>query len=410
MEIHSERAKELDAFISSNPQIKIGEWPLEIDGVVQRHPFYRLPISQLRYNVNNGRLAMEIREWENVHGRSLDANDPDDAKAIRSLLLSLGETDTDLLKEDLRLKGQIEPGVITHDGFVINGNRRMAILELLHEEEPTGKWKTLEAIRLPPSVGDKNLWKIEAGLQLSKDKIAEYHPVNELLKIKQGIDRELEPNEIAAAMYGRTVDEVKLAIERLELIDQFLDFFGQHENYGLIKKFGLHEHFIDIQKAILATAKNKGLSGREIKKRLNGTFALIRADILLRPNQQKGKKKRVTHWDIRELGKVYADGDAEAEFLKILEPAMKEPKKITSIKPEIILESFKSAKEILENKEDRDQPVKLIERAIKALESIDQSNKHLGDERVISALERLYKMVTTLSNKINQNYDKNQPR
>ena len=106
MEIHSERAKELDAFISSNPQIKIGEWPLEIDGVVQRHPFYRLPISQLRYNVNNGRLAMEIREWENVHGRSLDANDPDDAKAIRSLLLSLGETDTDLLKEDLRLKGK----------------------------------------------------------------------------------------------------------------------------------------------------------------------------------------------------------------------------------------------------------------------------------------------------------------
>lgn len=399
MEIESEKARELTAYINSHPEKRIGEWPLEISGVVERHSFYRLPISLLRYNANNGRLAMEIRGWEVENGRSLDSDDPDDAKIIRELLLSLGETDTDLLKIDLHQKGQIEPGVITHNGFVINGNRRMAILELLHGEEP-GKWETLDVIRLPSAVSDKDLWKIEAGLQLSKDKIAEYHPVNELLKIKEGIDAKLSPKEVAAAMYGRTENEVELALERLELIDNFLDFFGQPGNYGCIKKFGLHEHFIDIQKTILGPSKRQGLSKREIQKRLNQTFALIKAGIISQGNDKKGKKRGITHWDIRDLGKVFVDVDAQAEFAKNFEAPRKDQKKGITAKPEIILEGFKSAKEIIANKEDRDRPGVLIDRAIKALESIDQSSKHLLEDRAVSSFNKLKNIIDDLAKKI----------
>lgn len=399
MDIQSERAKEIDLFIS-NPGTKIGEWPLEISGIVNWLPFYRLPVSLLRFNVNNGRLAMEIREWEKEQNRTLDANDPDDAIIIRDKLLSLGETETRLLKEDLRQKRQIEPGVITYDGYVINGNRRMAILQILHGEEPTGKWETLDAIRLPRNIGAKDLWKIEAGLQLSKDKIAEYHPVNELLKIKQGREADLSPKEIAAAMYGRTVEEVELALERLDLIDNFLGFFGPKGNYGLIKKFGLHEHFIDIQKTILAPAKRTGESSRIIQRRLVQTFALIRAGIINQGNDQKKKKRGVTHWDIRDLGKVFGDGDAEAEFNKNIEEVVKDQKKITVVKPELILEGFKSAKEVLANKEDRDRPVVLIERAIKALESIDLSSKHIKDDRTISTFGKLQKLIGKLANEL----------
>ena len=398
MNIHSQKAKDLDVYISSNPECKIGEWPIEIDGNVERKPFYRLPISMLRYNVNNGRLAMEVREWEEEKERKLDADDPDDAKIIRSLLLSLKETDTQLLETDLHQKGQMEPGVITHDGYVINGNRRMAVLQLLHEEESTGRWEKLDVIRLPASTGETVLWKIEAGLQLSKGKVAEYHPVNELLKIKQGINAGLSPKEIAAAMYGRTEEEIVDALERLELIDGFLEFWGpkQKGNYGLIKKSGLHEHFIDAQKAILANAKNQGMSKRIIQERLIKTFAFLRAGIINQGGQQKKKKRGVTHWDVRELGKVFADNDADAEFTKCFDGAIRDPKKVLAIQPEIILESFQSSKEILANKEDRDRPVILMERAIKALQSIDTNSKHLKDERTKPVFEKLQKLVNEI--------------
>ncbi len=400
MNIESERTKELQAYISKNFDAKLGEWPLEVDGNVGRYPFYRLPVSLLRYNVNNGRLAMEVREWMNTHHRTLDANDPDDAKEIRNLLLSLDEKDTNILKIDLNSKGQIEPGVITHDGYVINGNRRMAILHSLHEEMPSGKWEYLDAILLPPNISEKSLWKIEAGLQLSKDKIAEYHPVNELLKIKQGIDAGLKPIEVATAMYGRTEEEIESALERLELIDEFLDFFGQPSNYGLIKKFGMHEHFIDVQKTVLGPAKRQSLPKREIHKHLGGAFALMRAGILIQSDVKKKRKKGVTHWDIRALGKIYGDTDAQLEYMNHLVTPNKEKGNLSSIDPEIIIEGFDFAQEVLSNKENRDRPLKLIEKAIKAIESIDRNNKHLKEDRVASAIARLQKLVTNLSAEI----------
>ncbi len=193
MKIYSAQAQEITAHIGLHPNDNIGKWPIEIDGEKQILPFYRLPIKLLRYNVNNGRLAMEISEWETNNKRPLDASDLNDAKQIRDLLLSIDGSKSESLKDDLKKNGQMEPGVITFDGIVINGNRRMALLETLDAEEPTWKWPFLEVVRLPEEIDQTNLWKIEAGLQLSKDKIAEYHPMNELLKIREGIKAGLTP-------------------------------------------------------------------------------------------------------------------------------------------------------------------------------------------------------------------------
>lgn len=391
MNIISERANAIDAYLSSHPDAEVGRWPLEIGGRKEILPFHRFPIKDLLcYNVNNGRLAMDMRGWEKDNGRKLDTTIPDDCETIRQMLLSLDRDKTSLLKEDIRKKNQMEPGVITYDGFVVNGNRRMAILEELHEEEPTGKWLCLEAVRLPSTITEKDLWKIEAGLQLSKDKIAEYHPVNELLKIKQGIDAKLSIEEIAAAMYGRTSNYVEESLKRLQLIADFLDFFGQPVNYGVIKKFGLHEYFVDIQTHILSTWKRRGIDRREQKRELLSAFALIRAHVLIQPHiTGKGKDKGITHWDIRRLGKIFADVDAKTAYTQNL----KECRNPLSVKPATVMEDFQTAKEILDSKEASDQPVRLIDKAIQALQSIDRTNKHFRESRVKSAMDRLYGIV-----------------
>ena len=388
MKIQSERAREIDAYIETHPEAKVANWQIEIAGVKEILPFYKFPLRLLRYNANNGRLAMDKQQWERENERSLDACQPDDAAIIRKLLLDLDPEKTKVLKEDLHKKGQMEPGVISHDGFVINGNRRMAVLEELHSQEPTGKWETLDAMRLPPTISDKDLWKIEAGLQLSKDKIAEYHPVNELLKIKQGLATGLRPKEIAAAMYGRTLEEVEDAMRRLELIESFLEFFGGPGNYGVIKHFGLHEYFKDIQKYVVASAKRRGLSKSQLAKDLHYTFALLRAHILESKRADK-KKGGITHWDVRKLGKIFPDPFASDAYLEHL----KEAKSLSDVPTDTVIEDFQNAVEVVAMQEQRDQPVRLIEKAIRSLESIDRRSEHFHEGRVTEAIEKLLKLV-----------------
>lgn len=396
MNINSERAKAIDGYLATHPDAEVGKWPLEIAGQKSILPFYRFPIEELLcYNVNNGRLAMDVREWQKGHGRKLDSTTKEDTATIRKMLLDLDKSETERLRKDLRRKNQMEPGVITQDGFVINGNRRMAIFEELHADEPTGKWLFLEAVRLPETIGEKDLWKIEAGLQLSKGKIAEYHPVNELLKIKQGTDASLSIDEIAAAMYGRTVEEIKEALDRLGLIDMFLEFFKQPANYDVIRKFGLHEYFIDIQKHVIPSFERLGLNNRQRKGALISTFSLIAAHIRnLSPGAGRKRDKGITHWDMRKLGKIFADLDASEAYTQNLVKCDKNP---LSIDANTLIEDFRTAEDILGMKEQRDQPVRLIEKAIKALESIDKSSKHFSEPRVKQAMGKLLTKVQEIN-------------
>jgi hypothetical protein len=399
MEIESARAKEIEAYIANHPKAELGKWPVEIGGQKEILPFYRFPIGLLRYNVRNGRLAMEVQEWEQNNGRTLDRDDKADAAIICEMLLGLDKEKTQILKEDLHQKGQMEPGAITYDGVVINGNRRMALLEEMHHEEPTGRWEYIEAVRLPV-IGEKDLWKIEAGLQLSKDKIAEYHPVNELLKIKQGIDAKLTPKEVAAAMYGRTEDEIQDALARLSLIDNFLEFHGQPGNYGFIKKFGLHEYFIDIQKYVLGPAKREGERKKEIQKRLMYAFALVRASTLWSKKGEDSQKK-ITHWEIRKLSKIFPDAHARGAYLEHLENT----KDMAKVAPETVVEDFYNALDVISMKEQRGQPVKLIEKAIKALESIDRKSSHFYEGRVLHAVKRLSRLVKEMEQSLAKKLD-----
>lgn len=393
MSIKLQREKEIDAYLAE--QKEVGKVRIEIAGRAEMHSFYRFPTNLLRYNPGNGRLAMEIREWEVAHHR-LDPSDLKDAEVIRNLLLNLEQIETERLKDDLNLKQQMEPGVITFDGVVINGNRRMAVLEILHKEQPS-KWQYLEAVRLPRNIGDPDLWKIEAGLQLSKDKVVEYHPVNELLKIKQGIEQHLTPEEVAAAMYGRKPEEVRDALKRLELIDNFLQFFGQPGNYGLIKKAGLHEYFIDLQKYVIGAWEREGIPSGQRKIQLEYAFALLRDGILVQDRPDKKKKSGITHWDIRKLGKVFADFEAKSAFLEHMgEPksnARDREKKLRSVQPGTAIEGFRAAEDVLGMKEQRDQPVRLIEKAISALQSIDRKDKHFREEPVKEAIAKLSEVV-----------------
>ncbi len=386
MAIQSKRAKEIDVYIDSHKSCVKSKQKIEINGEIDFRDSYMLPIELLQYNHANGRFNLEIQEYEkNIIGRKLDTSDKEDVKMLKSLLLQ-DQNEAEKLKKDLEQLGeQREVAAITHDGVVVNGNRRMATVEELHLKYPT-KWNELWVVRLPEDISEKDLWKIEAGLQLSKEKVADYGPVNNLLMIKEGKKAGLSDSEIAASMYGWTEKQVASDLERLNLIDIFLQFFGQPDNYGLIKTFRLHEHFIDLQKGLVQKLKETGEPKKEIAKKLETAFLFLRANITT------PESISITHYDVRNICKILQDTKAT----DVLTESFNKYKDIKKIPVEKLIDNLDMASDTKKNREDQQKPIKLIDRAISALNEIDRKGKPFKEEEVKKRLQILGVMVKTL--------------
>lgn len=389
MAIHSKRAEQIDVYIDSHKSCIKGMQKVEIKGKIDFLDSYMLPLDLLQYNHENRRFNLEIQEYETKIGRKLDPEDKQDVKIIKELLLQ-DKIEAEKLFNDLKQLGeQREVAAITHDGIVVNGNRRMATMELLHLDNPT-KWDELWVVRLPEDISEKDLWKIEAGLQLSKEKVAEYGPVNNLLMIKEGRKAGLSNSEIAAAMYGWTEKMVEDDIERLNLIDIFLLFFGQPNNYGLIKRFELHEHFIDIQKGLVCKQKKLGLSKRDLLKKLEIIFLYFSATI-------RNADFKFKHFDAREICKILLDTEATYAITESHEKY----RDISKIPVEILTDNFDKAVDVRKNKEDKEKPEKLIDRAIAALSGIDRKTKHFKTQFSVKAkLIELEKLVNDMKTEL----------
>jgi hypothetical protein len=399
MPINSKKANEIDAYINSHPSCKRSEQPVEINGELKFLLSYMLPLYSddgkyfLQYNHDNRRFNLEIQEYERAEGKVLNPAEKDDAKKIKELLLQ-DEIEAEKLYDDLKQLGQQrEVAAVTYDGIVINGNRRMATIEELHKENPK-KWNELWVVRLPKDISEKDLWKIEAGLQLSKQKVADYGPINNLLMIFEGKKAGLSPDEIAASMYGWSDKQVIFDLDRLNLIDTFLLFFGQPNNYGIIKRFRLNEHFIDLQKYLVEKMKNLGAPKKQITKKLEIAFLYLKTAIT------KPDVFSFTHYDMRNLCKILLDEEATYTLTDSFEKYRKDIKQIPAEK---LSDNFDKAIDVKKDREDKDKPVKLIERAIAALNSIDRRGKHYKKDDVRAKIKTLDALVREMKKELGMN-------
>jgi hypothetical protein len=227
---------------------------LIIKGTVVSSPIYHFRLSQLNYNKANGRIKAEVSEFEAQRGRLLNMEFDSDMQIIKQILLSIRKDENEKILEDLKKNGQLQPGIVTCDGIIINGNRRHALLDQLFNQTHDDRFNCLDAHVLPADITKSEIWLIEAGIQLSTPQQLDYSPINHLLKLREGVDSGLEVSEMAQRIYG--VDENKLSrdLDRLSLIDEYLDEYLQKPGrYHLIG--GLAEHFIDLQN-ILDWIKN----------------------------------------------------------------------------------------------------------------------------------------------------------
>ncbi len=365
-------------------------------------PVYRLPISLLRYSIRNGRFAAEYREVKSKLGRELDPNVKEDECRIRKLLLEQDKNATNYLREDLQKVGQKNPGIVTYDGFVINGNRRMAILQQMCEDTGEAKWGYLEVSILPKATNEKDLWRIEANIQFSRQERLDYGPINELLKFKEGVDAGLRTKEIAATLYGGfTTEEIDEKLEILKLIERYLEFVGKPGHYKSAD--GLTEHFIDLQD-FLEKEKKRGADEEETMTFVKVCFDLIR--------------NGVSHLDLRKIKKIASQDTARKSFLeettknteivRVVSPkktattegVKTEPLPEKKGKEAPTMQVFFESVEMAEAAEAKDKPLLLLKKAIANVKAIDKTALKANQNEARPLLKELELIVQTMKKEI----------
>jgi hypothetical protein len=280
--INEDTKTNIDRYIADNPHCKLiqksrtetleGE-PVIIQG-------YKLPRDLVYYNADNGRFASEIAPLIKKNGgKALNPLNKNDAKKIQQLLLDMTPEDTRKTYVHLQKHGQTNLALITQDGTLIDGNRRMAVISQLHTDKHDDKYNYIEVALLDRPISKSDLWAIEAGISMGADPKVRYGPINEIKKLKQGIENGFSPEEIANLLYGGDVDDIKQKLAKLEVMEDYLDeYYGGSDDFTPLKGHDTHfSEYMDNQKMI--EQKGKDLLVEEIEAIRDVSFRMIREDL-----------------------------------------------------------------------------------------------------------------------------------
>jgi hypothetical protein len=163
-------------------------------------PVITMPISHLYYNPLTNRVGAQ-RDYFRYHDQQIldDPWSPRSQLILATMLKALpSDPHSDdpaygRLKDDLREHGQTEPGIVTRDGVLVNGNTRRAALADLF-----GQQGNMRVAVLPPSADWTDVADIELALQMRHDHKREYSWVNRLIAIGRYTSDGVPPGLIAA--------------------------------------------------------------------------------------------------------------------------------------------------------------------------------------------------------------------
>src|SRR3989338_6962134 len=209
---------------------------------------YLVPIELLRYRKDNGRIASDVMSYEKACG-VLDETSDDGQKKIQDFLFKKDPERTEDLKKSILQRDQMDPAIITCDGFLINGNRRKMVMELLREDTGEARFNDMKVVILPGRGEEgapptsKEIEQIENRYQMQRDTKAEYSGLDKALSMRRKVDcgislkEQLKDDPVNAGLSDKELDkEVKTMEEAflkpLECVDRYLSLMNLEGHFS----------------------------------------------------------------------------------------------------------------------------------------------------------------------------------
>ena len=243
--------------------------PTRFRGNMKELPVVRLAIDLPIYRMRNGRTQVEQYQYLEETGQSENffENGEEDISAQQAqhkILLKLAKDEKGPIYQELEDIGiQSESLLLTSDGVVLNGNRRLAAMRDLFGRDARSyeSFSHIDAVILPTEANEQDLELLEAELQMARETKLEYGWVERRLKLRRHADVMNIPREQIKATYRfQREEEINVELQQLALAEEYLErYLGKPHSY---REVGQSEQlFKDLEKAL------RGKSGVEAEVR-----------------------------------------------------------------------------------------------------------------------------------------------
>lgn len=212
----------------------------------RKMPVYEIPVEYLIFNQYNGRIGTYVKTHERQFGE-IDASTPEgEAVIVRFLWESKIHRNKETLK-DIQKNGQLEYGIVTRDGVVVDGNRRCMLLK----KDAADKNRSptyFKAVILDDTLEDnaKEIRKLETIYQMGVDEKVDYNPIEKYLKCKD-LAEDFESIEIGEFI-GESEEKVNEYLQILELMESYLSTYGYDGIYTMLDEESVEGPFVDLRR------------------------------------------------------------------------------------------------------------------------------------------------------------------
>lgn len=238
--------------LSATPSDKTQLVP-SFQGKNDYYKIHSVSIALPKYRLSNGRTyAVQAEYLATNPSTSKDIFEKDweseEAQQIQHNLLKkmLGKDEKDLL-DYFKKNEQTDALILTHDGFVVNGNRRLCTMRELYDlNSDEYPFEFIQVVILPPA-DEKDIDELEAALQIAPDIKEEYTWYARALKYKKKRDQH-GYNVTQLAKIDKVEEaEVEELIDLLDYADAYLSDRGWPNEYHRLDQ--TKYAFIELKKA-----------------------------------------------------------------------------------------------------------------------------------------------------------------
>jgi len=403
---------------------------LKYQGEIREFDVFKIPIDFLAYNVENGRISSLVKSYKREYG-SLDVNNDNDSNRIAKFLYDSNEQRNKKTLKDLAENGQLEPGIITMDGIIVDGNRRASLLRRISrssefDQTTKDRCSYFLARILPEDADEKEILRLETSFQMGADSKVDYNPIEKYLHTRDMKVKRFTVEQIAEYMGFDSIKDVKLNLEIMELIDQYLSTYGYDGLYTRLPR-GCEDDFLKLNTAVKKVESGKikwiqsdkldevetdlrNISFDYIRLEEKGDFD-FRAIASTSNNNFLNDEKTwvnfsntyneiIQDYEEEELDDVLKKATTEEDTFRLLN---QRDKKWKNEMRKGLMDTFNDSKNIIENKKANGQPEALLKKAINALSEIDLTtasqspNKSTLLEK-INTLKKLSEDITKVLN------------
>lgn len=367
---------------------------------------FRIPLELLKYNLQNGRIATFFIENEN---KINSLNELEIKNEIKNEIINSDKKSHDKTKNDIKLIGQQEPGIVLLDGTVIDGNRRFTCLLELHQENPNQEeYKYFNAFILnSDNVDEKIIKKLELNIQLAKDEKVNYDITDRYMDIYNVVSLQKKLTIEEYSKYSNiTEKEIREIIDQIEIVKEYLAYIKKDLKWDIIKKKKKLEHFKEIWKSL---NKINSKSEQNTMKQIAFDYILCESPDAdsksIRELCTSSHKKDKSNWDLfisnsedlHEKIKEIIDKNEASDFDKLESELKKEKELLHDLKSNY---HDLNQNNLISNEKDKiDVILKTIS---KKIASLSQHWNELEEMNVSdpSRLKEIYKIINTIVNEL----------